>query len=403
MKKALKNKKIVLLIVNIIVIVVMIGIRFTIWNNVSLLYAEQAGQRYSTKKEKSGHIAVFTDRDNAITNDNIKSARVTVNNSLRDEDLLGDNTKSRKWIDCYSCETDVNFKRGEASFDTKAMLVGADFFIIHPIPLVSGTYFTENDPDKFRVIIDENLAWNLFGSPDICGKELIISGHIYTIAGVVESGYTNFSKIAMGTANRMYLPYQSYVNYSKSSSGDMTSKSTSSDTNASVAQDAGSDADVSPENFPITCYEVVMPDPVKNFALNIVKKAMNISTDNSEATKDSEVLNFEGIEVVDITSRYGFLTLLSNAKNFYYRAMKTNAIIYPYWENEARMVEYNASIFYLLLVILGLVPFITICRVLYKGIPFCIQKIKDLHIMDRIYNFRSRKNKSVGNSGGLVS
>ena len=72
-----------------------------------------------------------------------------------------------------------------ASVDSVQIIgVGGDFFQFHPLNMISGNVFSENDISKDRVVLDENTAWTLFGAYDIAGKTVTIEGRQFVIAGV---------------------------------------------------------------------------------------------------------------------------------------------------------------------------------------------------------------------------
>jgi hypothetical protein len=63
--------------------------------------------------------------------------------------------------------------------------VGGDFFLFHPLRLLSGGYITGEDLMHDRVVLDEELAWKLFGGSDVAGLTVTISDKPYLVAGVV--------------------------------------------------------------------------------------------------------------------------------------------------------------------------------------------------------------------------
>ena len=96
------------------------------------------------------------------------------------------------------------------------------------------------------------------------------------------------------------------------------------------------------ENYGINCYEIVMPNPITGYALNMVK----------------EKIGFEEGEVacVENSTRYSILSLGKILLSFTSRSMSEKAIIYPYWENVARGWEDILARLLILRVILLLIP-----------------------------------------------
>ena len=52
---------------------------------------------------------------------------------------------------------------------------------------MSGSYFDGEDLYKDGVVIDENVAWQLFGSNNVAGMYVEINGVQYPVRGVVKS------------------------------------------------------------------------------------------------------------------------------------------------------------------------------------------------------------------------
>ena len=76
---------------------------------------------------------------------------------------------------------------------------------------------------------------------------------------------------------------------------------------------------------PVTCYEVVAPEPVKNFAEEKIGSALALEQDQ--------------YEFVYNTNRFGFANALQIVSQFGKRAQRTGDIFFPWWENAARFAE----------------------------------------------------------------
>ena len=142
-------------------------------------------------------------------------------------------------------------------------------------------------------VIDEDAAWQLFGSPDVAGMTVYISGIPHMITGVVERPQGRLEKAAGLDSTLIYVSYQTLSEY---------------------GTDNG-----------INHYEIVMPDPVSRFAYKYVKE--NLGSDEKE------------VEVVENSARYSLVSRLKLIPSFGTRSMNGKAIIYPYWENVARGYE----------------------------------------------------------------
>ena len=193
-----------------------------------------------------------------------------------------------------------------------AVGVGGDFFLFHPMNFVSGSYFSGDDLMKDKIVIDEEMAWQLFGSTDIIGQNVTIGGVPHYVSGVVKRDGGMIREAAQQDTSFVYMSYESLSRYGTILSGLTESSEISED--GMTASKGG-----------ITCIEVVCPNPVKGLAAKICKESLGI--------KD------EFVVVIDNTERFSVFSLLAVLRNFFARSMWNKAIYYPYWENAARGYE----------------------------------------------------------------
>ncbi len=212
---------------------------------------------------------------------------------------------------CAQGQVSLSYENKTAE-KVKAFGVGGDFFLFHPMNFVAGSFFSGDDLMKDGIVIDEELAWQLFGSTDIIGQCIYIEGIPHYIEGVVKRDTGRIRKAAQQDTSYVYMSYDSLARYGTILSGITESVEVSED--GATAQNGG-----------ITCIEVVCPNPVKGLAAKICKDSIEI--------KD------EFITVIDNTERFSAFSLFSVLKNFFTRSMWSKAIYYPYWENTARGYE----------------------------------------------------------------
>ncbi len=193
-----------------------------------------------------------------------------------------------------------------------AIGVGGDFFIFHPLTLVSGTYFGGDDDMKDKVVIDEDTAWQLFGSTDIIGQSVLISGVPHYITGVVKKETGKLYEAAGLSKSYVYMSYDSLSRYGNILSGVIENKEISED---------GATANIGG----INCVEVLCPNPINGLALKISKESL-VSDENV-------------VVAIDNTDRFSAFSLFAVLKSFFTRSMWGKAIFYPYWENVARGYE----------------------------------------------------------------
>ena len=249
--------------------------------------------------------------DGGKTEDDIRSFRQTLDTKLVEQSLEAPENGSL-YIDAYSGTSSVTVT-GESggNVTVKAVGVGGDFFYFHPLPLLSGSYIRSDDLMDDLVVLDEEMAWRLYGSTDLAGMTVYINQKPFVVAGVIARETDFATRKAYTGDGGIFLSYSAL---------------------SSLDEDAA-----------ITCYELVMPDPISGYAKGIV-------TDNFPVG--------EG-DVVENSSRYSLSHLLEVAKSFGLRSMRLNGVIYPYWENAARLTEDYAALLLILAVMLALYPLLS--------------------------------------------
>ena len=197
------------------------------------------------------------------------------------------------YTDAWSAEGDVYVSGGRgAPLTLRAIGVGGDFFLFHPLILRDGSYLSPDDLMKDRVVIDEELAWRLFGSVRVAGLEIEVNGIPHFIAGVVTRENDFASAKAYNYGAGMFMSFESL----RDNTADTTRVST---------------------------YEIVFPDPITGFALKTV----------TDAFPDKDAL------IVENSARYSFMNSLGAIGSFGDRSIRSDRMVYPYWENAARYTE----------------------------------------------------------------
>ncbi len=212
---------------------------------------------------------------------------------------------------CAQGQVSITFENRTAD-KVSAIGCGGDFFLFHPMEFVTGAPFSGDDLMKDSIVIDETLAWQLFGSTDIIGQMVTIGGVPHYVAGVVKRDTGKLKKAAGLDKSYVYMSYESLSIYGMILSGRTVSQEIS---------ELGTKA----EKGGISCIEVVCPNSVKGMAARVCK--------------DSHGVTDEFVEVIDNTERFSFFSLLNVIRGYGTRSMWNKAIYYPYWENVARGYE----------------------------------------------------------------
>lgn len=200
------------------------------------------------------------------------------------------------------------------TLDLETIGVSGDFFNIHQIPLVYGSYITDDDMMDDGIVIDEESAWRLFGSSDVVGKSVEIAGVPHYVKGVVSKSKGRFSS-SSGLENNMCFVNLNTLN--------------------SLGRAYGGCA-----------YEVILPNPVDGYAMKTVNAVMGDGLND--------------LYYVENTYRYSISSLWKVLKDFGVRSMSTKGIIFPYYENISRAYEDVFAICLLFQVITGSIVMLTI-------------------------------------------
>ena len=262
-------------------------------------------------------ISVFLPDSSTVGMSQINTFRSNMMTAFKEASIESDNLL---FIDAWSCTGSAKVASDRANTTAAVTAVGGNFFSFHPLTLLSGNYISENDVSPDTVVIDEELAWLLYGSSDVTGMTLRIGSGIYTVAGVVDRNDDFATKKAYTGGLGLFMNYDAYCGL--------------------VTETAAADNPVSAPG--ITCYEVCLPDPVKDFAINLVQSKFPAS----------------GGEIISNSGRYSFSKLMGIAKNFASRAI-SGSVSYPYWENAARYTENKAALLVVLALLFAVCPLVT--------------------------------------------
>jgi hypothetical protein len=227
------------------------------------------------------------------------------------------------FVDAWSCTGKALASTDLGKGDASVIAVGGNFFHFHPLRLMSGSYFQEGDLMQDRVLLDEELAWVLFGSSDLQGLTLKIDGVPFQIAGVIQREQDFASHKAYTAGMGLFMSYDAWK---------------------SLHETAG-----------ITSYELVLAEPVKNFGANFTREKFPIGHG----------------EIVVNSGRFRMGRLLGLVGQFGTRSMQKLGVLLPYWENAARCTEDYCALFvflgWLFLLIPAIMLTVTLFRLLRRG------------------------------------
>lgn len=244
-------------------------------------------------------ISAYTDPENALDLNAVYTARVDIEKKLKENSISSDKKDARLWADAFSSGQEMTeLIAGRNSSEAALTVTGGDFFLFHPQDMLYGSGYSDDALMNDVVVIDDTLAWRLYGATDIVGKPVQIGEKYFIIAGVFKPSDDNNIKKVYGDKPRVFMSYRGY-------------------------ELLGREARFS-------CYEACLPNSVGGLAMGIFKDAVHLDAEHSK--------------LVEASDRYSLKNRLEIIKNFGMRSVVDNGVYYPYWENAARITEDKSAL-----------------------------------------------------------
>jgi len=306
-------------------------------------------------------VSCFMSASAGFTVDSVGSIRAGLLNSLKDISIVPEDGK-KLCPDAYSASVGKAAVRGNilGRSDAQITAVGGDFFMIRNFRLLDGSFFSDDDIMQDGAVIDKNLAWAIYGSYDVSGMDITINGTQFYISGVIDVPETKAERKCSSELPRAYISYDGASGFASDNSGSG---------GMSGGMPNGDDS-VRNSFKTVTCYEVIMPDPVQDYALTSVKSAVEVYGDM--------------ISIVQNSGRFGAFKRLGSLKRISSLVIRDNEVSFPYWENASRITEVKLSFIYLGAALCLVIPAVTILFFIVKGFK-CFKKNKS-----RIFDYVKR-------------
>ena len=310
----MKRKYIILIAANVVSLLLFAVMTLVAAMLKNSLPDQHTVERWSDGSERYSQVSIFTDNLFSMSIDGVFTARVDIEKKLVENSITPEKANARIWVDAFSAnqgKISVSSDYGNAEVET--IITGGDFFLFHPLELLSGYYYSEDNLMYDRVLIDETLAWRLYGANDIAGKPVLIGTKYFYIAGVFrKSDNPDIGKV-IGESPMMFMPYQGY-------------------------EILGNDPYFS-------CYEACLPDHVTGLANKIVTESIPLENERYIAVENS--------------ARYSLKNRFAIIKDFGMRSVKDNTVVYPYWENAARITEDKSALVLVFQLVGLIIPVVT--------------------------------------------
>ena len=276
------------------------------------LFDQQAALSWSEDGSGVSQISIFWPNGKQADAFAIKELEYKIRQELiKDSITDGQPESAPVSVTCMSAQGSVDIMRGTTKIHARAIGTYGDFFRFHPVTLLSGTLYPDDLLVPDHILVDEYLAWQLFGGYDIKGQTVMIGGVMHTIDGVFRLEKTGRIEKRSGIPDNLcILSLESLCQLGKVDG-------------QSSANDNGGDAAAvgTAKLYGVNAWEIVMPDPVKNYAINLIKE--QVKADKEE------------IRVVENSARFRPEVLRKNLGGNYTRGMQVQPYVYPYWENIA--------------------------------------------------------------------
>ena len=287
------------------------------------LPSQREYERWRGENEQEfAQISCFLPQPSTVRQNDVYAFRYAVLDAVSAADV---ETKEGVYpfIDAWSGAGRLTIAGDRGTTQAPVTAVGGAFFEFHPLTLLSGSYLSEDDFSPNRVLLDRELAWELFGGVELSGMTVEINGVEFVVGGVVEREQDWASRKAYTGEKGCFMSFEAY--------------------RALTEKDA------------VDCYEIVLPEPVRGFAAQLVA---------------DKFPHGEGDTVVN-SDRFSYSRLLHLARTLPLRSAHSGGVSYPYWENAARIEEDLCAALAALATVLAAAPaataFVWLIRLLTRG------------------------------------
>lgn len=315
---------------------------------------QQTASRWSEETPYS-LVSVYSESVKPMLINDIFIARVDIEKKLVENSITSENENARIWADSFSSAQElITINAGTSVSEAKLIVTGGDFSLFHPMDFITGSFYSDDSVMQDNVVIDEVLAWRLYGSTNIVGKPVMIEGKYYFVSGVYRPSENKDMEKVYGDRPRIFMSYSGYN---------------------IIRPDK-------PAEF--ICYEACLPNSVNGFAKKILTEVMNFEENTDR--------------IIENSARYSLKNRFGIIKNFGMRSVVDSPVYYQYWENAARITDDKAALL-LAMQILGLI--FPICTVMYYLVKLIKNRKKlfknAIDAVKRIYNkINTRRNPKQG-------
>ena len=179
---------------------------------------QNCASRWSPERQ-SAQVSAFLSGSAGMSDETTMSLYAGLMRSLQEDALTLSDTQienGASLVDACYCgigSAEVTF--GEESVTATMIGVGGDFFNFHPLDLMDGYYFSDDEIMEDRILLDDQTAWRLFGSPHIVGQSVDIGGTPHFVAGVFKRPDGRFYKFSGMGSYMVFISFDSLCKYTE--------------------------------------------------------------------------------------------------------------------------------------------------------------------------------------------
>ena len=283
-------------------------------------------------------ISVFLPESAGLNFDNIMYLRYNIEQLLTEKAVTSENSQARLYIDAFSATGDISLTSDSFRTATlKAIYAGGDYKIFHPhleyMPDIS------NDLNHDRILISKDAAWSLYGGYELYDFSLTTADETnYYISGVYDAEKGKQYELFRGGRPECILDFQKEPNKNA------------------------------------TCYEILIVNPVNDFAMQIVKK----SIETVLGMKPGDYICVENSSRFAIPKLFDKMTSLTSADK-----QNPAGVVVPPEEILSIETEKELALLLALLIVLLIYPAIIVLVFIYRGIRF-IKGLWNKYVIDKI-------------------
>ena len=275
---------------------------------------------------------------------------------MHNADLTVQGENSALFSDACSFDVSMTVKTEKSEAETIVTVVDGDYFWFQPVRLLHGAYFWGEDDYTDLVVIDELLAWKLYGSSAVSGMAVTIDSKPFIVSGVVKEEGLYTDEELYGKTPRMYMQYPAYQKLIRSQA----------EVNAAALESSNRSEIGGINEKGFTVYQVLLPEPVKNHAITWTEEQFSASDKILE-------IQIQG-------SRFSVSNLFHILGSYGKRSLSQPGLCYPYWENAVRLAEDYAVLLLMISVLSLLFPLYTILGLFISKRKAICQKIFLRHL-----------------------